>query len=187
MDINSLLEETKGWYTPTIKNVNEEEVEKRMRSYAYSMSKAGYIFDALTLQALEAYSRGKNILLKGNVGTGKTFFFRCLNCGIIVLDMNQVSRWKFDRLEEFLNAYNDREMLIDDIGTGTARGNDWGSSYDVLLVILNKRMNTKARTHFTTNCSSEDIANAYGDRACDRLNGMAAPFVMTRKKSYRRA
>lgn len=160
-------------------------VEKRMRSYITRMSRNGYQFDARSLKALEAYCENYALMLVGGVGVGKTMFFRALERDIMILDMNIATRWNYQTLEEWLVAVRNREVLIDDLGVGSLKGNDWGVAYDVMMVILNSRMQSKQRTHFTTNLSNEALIKHFDYRVVDRIYGMAKAFELTRGVSRR--
>lgn len=149
------------------------------------MSSAGYRFDAATIEAARAYAEGYALLLTGNVGTGKTYFFKKLNPEIYTLDMNFATRWKFAEIESWLDNHWDDEVVIDDLGVGSAKGNDYGAQYDVLMCLLNGRIRSSKRTHFTTNCNADQLIAAYDYRAYDRILGMAKPFKMARTESLR--
>lgn len=160
-------------------------VEARMMSYVTRMSRNGYIFDKRSLEALRAYSENYGLMLAGGVGVGKTMFFKALARDILILDMNDAMRWNYQTLEEWLMAARNREVLIDDLGVGSARGNDWGVSYDVMMIILNNRMLVDWRTHFTTNLSNDNLIRHFDYRVVDRIYGMAKVFELTRGVSRR--
>lgn len=155
------------------KPVDEKALSAWLERNVRRMSKAGYIFDQKSLEALELYGRGYALALTGMVGTGKTLFFKRLDPDICVVDMNIVTRWRFDDLANMLDNHFDDEVLVDDLGTGSANGRDWGDKYDVLMVILNNRLRSCKRTHFTTNLTNDQLIGAYDYRAVDRIYGMA--------------
>ena len=52
--------------------------EEEFKTFATQMADLGYIHTAASLDALQAYMAGYGLLLMGDVGTGKTFFFEKL-------------------------------------------------------------------------------------------------------------
>lgn len=187
MDFTNLLKVAKSSFVDADapKAVDENALANWMEQTVRRMSAAGYDFDRKSLEALEHYGRGYAIAITGVVGIGKTMFFRKLNPDIIIADMNLISRWKFDDVGNFLDNHAGDEMVIDDLGTGTAKGNDWGSPYDVLMVMLNVRLRSRKRTHFTTNLANDQLIAAYDYRAVDRIYGMAKFVTFTPRESRR--
>ena len=159
--------------------------EARVQFDIKHMAGRGYILDHSTIEAIKKYEQGYSLLLTGNVGVGKTHFFKCLPYDIYALDMNFAMRWKFNEIESWLECHVNDEVLIDDIGAGSSKGNDYGVQYDVLMCLLNGRMRSRKRTHFTTNCNSVQLINSFDYRAVDRIYGMAFPIKMDRVESLR--
>lgn len=188
MTLTYLTELANGAYKENRKAVpTAESVRPKVEATVKAMAARGFQFEKATLSAVVAYCQGYSILLSGCVGTGKTMFFRCLNPDIAILDMGDLVHWERSDLETLLVDMREREIVIDDLGSGAATANDYGNRYDVLLYILNKRQGVKARTHFTTNLNSDELNKFYDYRAMDRVYGMAKPYVLERKDSLRKA
>ena len=70
-------------------------------------------------------------------------------------------------------------MLIDDIGIEEDDYKSYGTSVRLLDLIVEKRQDSPAATHFTTNLSLEELTEKYGVRTVDRIRGMALFCPMT--------
>lgn len=188
MNYKLLMEIAKQYYAPEHDKVeiDEKKLEQWVGNRVIEMSKRGYRFwDNKQIDALEAYGRGYGIVLAGAMGTGKTMFFKTIDPSIVILDMNSASGWKQDDLESFLLTYRDREMLIDDVGAGSAKGKDFGREYDPMMIILNMRNASKKRTHFTTNLDNDSLIKNLDYRAYDRMLGLAKFLELPKRQSLR--
>lgn len=186
LDLQEMMETATTQFKPAEQvEVDEYMVRERTKKTIADMAGRGYVFSTATIQAVADYHRGFGIGLSGGVGLGKTLFFRLLTPDAIIMDINEAMRWNYDQLLAFLHCYRDREMVLDDIGAGTTRGNDWGVSYDALMVILNARQKSRARTHITTNLDNDGLIKAYDYRAVDRMYGMVKFIILPKAPSMR--
>lgn len=170
---NLLIEELTKISIPSNRLVNDNYLAAEARG----MAERGYVFDDTSLNLLRTYLSTKaGLLLQGRVGTGKTFFFKAR--GIPILSMQRASSHSLGEIEAALKSRHDEEILIDDIG---AEGdfNNYGVKMDILSVIIASRLDTLARTHFTTNLTPEEIYTRYGARTFDRLKELAKMVPMT--------
>lgn len=176
-----------AYIAPLTRNASRQITEQDVKKAVVAMSQAGYIFCEKTIEAVAEYLRGYGVLLSGNVGIGKTLFFKVLNDRILHLDFNEMLGWTQEELCNTLAGLTKREVLIDDIGSGGAIGKDYGRSYDVLLTILNKRQWLNERTHFTTNLTNNELVSRFDARVVDRIYGMAKCFRLPDIPSLREA
>lgn len=166
--------------------ISESEIEHRMHHMIIAMSRNGYIFDdPKAVNAVEHYVNGYSLMLAGGVGIGKTYFFTCLPYDTIILDMNEAVRWDYSILDEFLKATYKNDLVVDDLGVSSGIASDYGVKYDALLLILNRREKSRARTHFTTNLTNEQLIDAFDYRVVDRIYGMAKAVALTPRESRR--
>lgn len=161
--------------------------EQTLVARANEMARWGYKHTPVTLRALERYLTGYAILFTGRVGVGKTFFFKCLNrtgADIAIISMHECYLWPFDELSKWLTDNRDREVLVDDIGSNE-RSNSYGTKYEALKYILSRRLDSPARTHFTTNGTPDELEKVYDFQVVDRLFELADSFVFDRTDSLR--
>lgn len=132
----------------------------------------GYIHTERTLAALESYIRGYGLYLYGDVGTGKTSFFRCVGtAGIRFFNILRHMATPLERIDEIINGFRNDELVIDDIGSEPIY-NNYGSRIDLLPWIVEVRLESPKRTHFTTNLPGDAITERYGARFVDRIKEM---------------
>ena len=122
-----------------------------------------------------------NILLSGDVGTGKTFLTHCiagavLDQGFSVLYfsagelMDRLGNIAFHRdeadPEEYAQILECDLLIIDDLGT------ELSNSFTVqrLFTLLNERMNRNASVVISTNLSMEEIEDKYSERTASRIS-----------------
>lgn len=157
---------------------------ERLVRWANAMAKAGYRHSEDTLDALRLYIAGYGLLVFGGVGVGKTFFFRAAGRAAkalvapdapepFVWNMMGVAGRRMDEIRAKLLALRDREVVVDDVGAEPVY-NEFGSRWEILPWILEMRLESGSRTHFTTNLSPADIERRYGARTVDRMHEMAA-------------
>ena len=188
MTVDQMLEVARRNFCPaqfTEKPVSDEELVKAISG----MAAGGYIFSGVTVEALRDYMKGYGILLSGKVGVGKTYFFCSLNRDILILDCGVLMSWTQCEVEQFMTNYRDREIVLDDLGSGGSKGRDYGREYDALLVALNMRdpARCRMRTHFTTNLTNDELVEKFDARCVDRIYGMARCFRLPDEESRRDA
>ena len=155
---------------PKAKVVTDEMV----KAEACKMARRGFIFDEQSFDLLRAYLKCRSgLLVLGNVGVGKTFFFKALS--IPVLSMQRVGSHTIAEVRSALEDFRNEEILVDDIGT-EAEFNNFGVKMDILTTILEERLQIEKRTHFTSNLSVEQIFYKYGARTFDRIKELAMLF-----------
>lgn len=122
-----------------------------------------------------------NVLINGQVGTGKTFLGECIlsECAkkgqvvykISAFAMNELftkfhttfDYSKQDYLTELLDC---DALLIDDLGTEPIKRN---VTLEYLLLILSERENANKKTIITTNLNQDQIREIYQERIFSRL------------------
>lgn len=167
-----------------------------VEEYARQMAKLGYEFSGESLKMLASYLKGYNLLVIGQVGIGKTFFFDCINeirrsqyrDRLIKLSMLETQGWKMEDAKEWIDDYSDCDVLIDDVGT-EPKMRSWGQEAELFPYLLEMRMKLRRgqyRTHMTTNKTLPEIEERYGRRVRDRLNQMFKFVPLTAKKSRRK-
>ena len=114
-------------------------------------------------------NNGRGLLLKGNVGRGKTEIGRNIMPAVINHHYRRIVNC-YDAVElsarksEFLN--NNWPLCIDDLGTEKD-----AKSRDVFERLADQMEKRDRFLIVTTNLSGEDIRRIYGDRVFDRLKG----------------
>lgn len=180
VELNSLK---KPNIAPVVKPPPDELVIK----VANCMIDHGYRFSDVTLKVLTDYLAGKALFLAGDVGTGKSFFFKALSeyingyekgtCRPIhpyqfaVIRTGLASTMTAEALRVFLLRHSDFDLVVDDLGTEN-QTSEYGSKYEVLEMIFQMRESAKGRTHFTTNLTEKMLLDRYGVRITDRAHTM---------------
>ena len=114
-------------------------------------------------------NNGRGLLLKGNVGRGKTEIGRNIMPAVINHHYRRIVNC-YEAVElsarksEFLN--NNWPLCIDDLGTEKD-----AKSRDVFERLADQMEKRDRFLIVTTNLSGEDIRRIYGDRVFDRLKG----------------
>lgn len=182
--------------------LQEESGLTNFKGRKFAESNAELLESNLTLKKAYAYAveyiknfpnnKLKNIILTGNVGTGKTFLSECIANALIQRDYYVVYMTSFDlnniviksmdifadNREEILSPLLECDLLIiDDLGSEPIYKN---ASVNNLYTIINQRQLTKQATIINTNLTPQMIRNQYGDRLFSRLfdkqNTMAILF-----------
>lgn len=181
-DILKMLPPVKRRVAPT---VTEDEIYRKARA----MTLRGYCHTVETVKALEAYLQGYGVLLSGGMGIGKTFFFETVNPEpIAVLSFSRCHLWKYERLEEWLEEHRNDEIVLDDIGFASSKGNNYGTQFDALQVVLDQRLTEAGgRTHVTTNCTNDELIQRFDARLVDRLYQTCKCFALPGRESQREA
>ena len=166
---------------------------EEFEAIATKMANLGYIHTKTSLEALKAYMSGYGLLLMGDVGTGKTLFFKALFKALEPSDsLEQLNRklrneepqicymretvgMDFDDIESCITDLDYQEVLFDDIGVEVI-ANDWGRKFELVPWLVDLRVNKSRRTHFTTNLSADQLLERYGARTIDRLHALTKVF-----------
>lgn len=156
----------------------EREAEIRpemLKAKAENMVRRGYRFNSASLEALRLYMAGYGLFIHGSVGTGKTMFFRTLRTfdggEVAVFSMHDILGRSESDIREMMDDLANREVLLDDIGAEPVF-NNYGVKFDILAYIIERRMASEERTHFTTNLKKSEIKDRYGIRIIDRITEM---------------
>jgi len=179
MDFKSILERV----APLVKPQKRMEVgEKEVERYARMMAEAGYIPSTESLAAIKCCLEKYGVILSGDVGTGKTFFFQTLYRPIpkkMFTAQEIVAAHTPGDVAEWLSQWDESTFILDDLGA-ELRLNDYGNKVELLSLVIEHRARLRdVQTHITTNLSAKGIRERYGDRILDRINGMckAVKFV----------
>lgn len=170
---------------PKVAEVSDETLARRIND----MAARGYIFNPVTIEAMIAYLQGYGVLLSGSVGVGKTHFFRMIGDDIYIMNASDANGLTQREVYEWIEYTRDRDVMIDDVGSGGAKARDYGREYDALLMILNARepYRCKRRTHFTTNLTNDQLVDTFDARVVDRIYGLAKCFRLPDEESRRDA
>lgn len=138
-------------------------------------------------------------MLAGGVGTGKTTLLTA--CQYFFLDMQDYKllpwstgiRMKTAKslLESFQNGYsakyyfNEPLLAIDDLGTEPLETINFGSVKTPIIDLLEYRYSHRLVTFVSTNLSSKEREEKYGNRIADRFEQMFLKIVFN-EDSYRR-
>lgn len=123
------------------------------------------------------------VMLRGNVGCGKTFIMDILLRIIHPQDERKFSKINaIDLITEFnttgheaLKKIEKKNVFFDDLGSET-RGKYYGENIDVFEKIIQIRYNDYrdfgVKTHFTTNLTKKEMSERYGARVVSRITEM---------------
>lgn len=75
-------------------------------------------------------------------------------------------------------------LFIDDLGCDSPIVNNYGTKFTPMGDLICERYENQLPTVITTNLSSDDIVQIYGERIADRLNEMCNKIIY-KNKSYR--
>lgn len=167
--------------------------ESVVEFYGKKMSGLGYEMNKTSLQILCEYLKGYNLWLCGTVGVGKTYFFETMSRlrrargmdPIIKLSMIETQGWTMDNASQWARETAEYDVLIDDVGAEPML-NHYGEKVEVFPYLLELRMQTRARTHLTSNLAPKDILRRYERRVADRFVQMFRMVEMKSKDSRRR-
>lgn len=143
--------------------------------WANFMAGKGYHHTEASLAALHAYLQGYGVALTGDLGTGKTLFFRLLD--IPILSMIDFAGQKPEDIRATLTNYYDRPLVLDDVGK-EPKGTNYGEGYfEPLAICLEDRLWRNQPTHITMNLTEKSFIARYGDlRLLDRIYELCKPF-----------
>ena len=120
-----------------------------------------------------------SLLIQGGVGCGKTLFAKALAQTLAVRNLcpyfipmdRLVKITKQDNeVPEFV--YENRIIVLDDVGTEPLEVNIYGNRYELFNEILYARYARRQPTILTTNFTWETLGNKYGARIMSRLSEM---------------
>ena len=179
--------------------------EEEFKTLATQMADLGYIHTAASLDALQAYMAGYGLLLMGDVGTGKTFFFeklfeaekiinskekdmivymQTIDITRNIIRMNDTIGESFEDIKDEIEGLSKANVAFDDIGVEVG-ANDWGQKFALVPWLVEKRVRAQGRTHFTTNLSADQLLERYGARVVDRMHELAT-VIEFKGKSHRK-
>ncbi len=115
-------------------------------------------------------SKGKGLLLYGNVGQGKSVLSRLVLPGIILKFTNKpVTVCNVDEMNANVDALKKKKIIsLDDIGTETMI-NDYGNKRNAFAEIMDNAEKTGQIVIISTNLGKEGLIEKYGDRVFDRI------------------
>ena len=148
--------------------VSDAEVKRK----ATEMAQRGYRFSEETLKLVRKYLEGGGLMLGGNVGVGKTFFFQAAGVEAAV-NLKIAQGWTLGGIGDALDSFCNTELLIDDVGVEELEYKSFGTETRLLDYILEYRMDAGAPTHFTTNLTPQQLLDRYGERVVDRMTHLA--------------
>ena len=125
-----------------------------------------------------------SLILQGGVGCGKTIFARALAQTLAVRNLcpyfipmdKLVKITKQDNeVPEFV--YENRIIVLDDVGTEPLEVNIYGNRYELFNEILYARYAKRQPTILTTNFTWDVLRQKYGERIMSRLTEMCDRLV----------
>lgn len=151
------------------------------------------------------YAPDKGLLFAGTIGTGKTTMLKAIGEFRNQLDKNGFKVWsctteiqahflKEGNNNKFTEAMDEKgdeyvDMGFDELGRECIPFNRYNNYFNVMADIIQARythyVNDKAQSHFTTNCTKEQLRELYGDFVADRLKEMCN-WVQVVGESHRR-
>lgn len=151
----------------------------RLADAGFRREVAGADFDRIAKAADSASGKGIGLLLSGAAGSGKTMAMRCLYPKALFVSA-------FDPVEvEWLDdrslVRSRRSVVIDDLGADAAKNSFgvWTSPISLFLLRAESAQSKgvlACRIHVTTNLSSREIDEVYGDRVLSRLLALTVPI-----------
>lgn len=162
--------------------------KEQLLAKARAMALRGFDHSAKTLEVLEAYLQGYGILLSGGVGVGKSYFFECVEPEPLpVLSFNSCALWKYDAISEWLADHRNQDIVLDDVGWDAELGNNYGTKFEVLQIVLDERLRQNGRTHITTNLTNDELIVRYDAHLIDRIYQLCKCFALPSQESKRDA
>lgn len=124
-------------------------------------------------EALAEYiqdNKGMGLMLQGNVGTGKTMFVNMVYKPIIKILYNRnIPTYNAEELNTNFESMQEKQQLfIDDIGREKVAKN-WGTELANMDILADSLEKEDKLLICTTNLSTAELTQKYGERAIDRL------------------
>jgi len=171
-DILANISGIKKASAPKVTEADVDAQVERMRIRGYEPSEQ-------SRAAVRAYLECYGLFLMGNVGTGKTFFFKKVNpTPITIFSLQDHALDSAEEIKASVLGVQDREVVFDDIGTEPTL-NRYGTRFEILPWIVEQRLELRCRTHFTTNIQGAQLRERYGDRTLDRIKSLCKAFPFT--------
>lgn len=129
-----------------------------------------------------------SLLISGSVGSGKTVLAKALGRTLAVRNscpyfvaMTRLAALtrKYEEVPAFV--YEDRILILDDVGTEPSEVQMYGNRYELFNEIIYARYAAHLPTVMTTNLNGEGIARKYGPRIDSRLKEMCDMLILTGK------
>lgn len=129
----------------------------------------------------------KGLMLRGNVGTGKSLIASALSQ--IILEVRDIVP-KFIHASELQDLYirNDYEeidivkkrayTIIDDVGVESVETKNFGNVKEPFIDVFDYRYREQKQTVITTNLAPSEIKELYGTRIIDRFRECMNDFVL---------
>jgi len=145
-----------------------------------------YICRYLAGETKEAKNALKALLIRGNIGTGKTFIIQVLAAMLndlgkhlrIIHAIEIVDAYRRDNNDE-ISRFKSGLICIDDLGSEEPSIINYGSHQHPVYDVLSHRHIKKMPTFITTNLTSKQIEERYGERIRDRLREMCNEIKLT--------
>ena len=139
-----------------------------LKETAESMARRGFRFTPETLKLTEKFCQGNSgLILRGDVGVGKSFFFYALD--VPALSLGLAKGRPLEELNYALDSWQDYDIVIDDVGKGDGEIVSYGTRHELFPYVVEKRMEAAGNTHLTTNLTADELLKRYGTRIVDRL------------------
>lgn len=124
-------------------------------------------------------NKGKGLLLIGGQGVGKTLICRDVMPAIFKsIGKNLVWSRPFDMAKMVDDMNCTCPWSIDDIGLeGTA--NNYGNRFEPFVEVIYNAENNGQLLILTTNMTSKQLVERYGERIIDRLKAIVRPIVIS--------
>ena len=125
-----------------------------------------------------------SLLLQGGVGCGKTIFALALAQTLAVRNLCPyfIPMEKLVKMAKADNevpecVYENRIIVLDDVGTEPLEVNIYGNRYELFNEILYARYARRQPTILTTNLTWDALGNKYGPRIMSRLGEMCDTMI----------
>jgi DNA replication protein DnaC len=172
----------------------QQQVAQRGRTFANDR----YTQATIGLMAQWLLSPRQGILLRGNVGVGKTTMLYAIQstlrylskCTLTIKTASEITSAAKDCPTDY-QAYCKAQILgIDDLGTEPSSVKQYGNELSPIVEMIDKRYTLNLPTLITTNLipkgKDDEIADRYGSRTLDRLREMCSFLTYDgNQQSYR--
>lgn len=131
------------------------------------------------LKAVNVIFNSNGLLLNGQKGTGKTMLLKLASIawGMVNSKYAYISAQKLSLKyatmgSSVLLELEKIPLFLDDIGTEETTYNSFGNKIDPISALLFLRYENNAPTFITTNLTTEQLKDRYGERLADRFKQM---------------